>query len=122
MTGRPAQEGDTANIDSEGTKDGVAFAGGTAQGMDLELGSGRFIDGFEDGVIGMEIGEEKDLNLTFPDPYDNNPDLAGQPVVFHVKLNSLKAVSYTHLPMSFGRRSCPSAAMPTGSSAAFWRM
>lgn len=93
VTGRPAQEGDTANIDYEGTKDGVAFAGGTAQGMDLELGSGRFIDGFEDGVIGMEIGEEKDLNLTFPDPYENNPDLAGQPVVFHVKLNSLKVLS-----------------------------
>ena len=86
---RPAAEGDTANIDYSGTKDGVAFDGGTAEGYDLKLGSGTFIDGFEDGVIGMNVGDEKDLNLKFPDNY-GSADLAGQEVVFHVKLNQLK--------------------------------
>lgn len=104
VTGRAAQMGDTANIDYEGTMDGVAFDGGTAAGMDLELGSGRFIEGFEEGVVGMEIGEEKDLNLTFPDPYENNPDLAGKPVVFHVKLNSLKVVSDAELDDELAKR------------------
>lgn len=89
VTGRAAQMGDTANIDFEGKLDGVAFEGGTAKGTELTLGSGRFIEGFEDGVVGMEIGETKDLNLTFPDPYDNNPDLAGKEVVFTVTLNGL---------------------------------
>ena len=90
IEGRPAQEGDTANIDYSGTKDGEAFAGGTAEGYDLKLGSGTFIDGFEDGVIGMNVGDEKDLNLKFPDNY-SSADLAGQEVVFHVKLNQLKS-------------------------------
>lgn len=90
IEGRPAQEGDTANIDYSGTKDGEAFAGGTAEGYDLKLGSGTFIDGFEDGVIGMNVGDEKDLNLKFPDNY-GSADLAGQEVVFHVKLNQLKS-------------------------------
>lgn len=88
-TGRAAKLGDVANIDYVGKKDGVAFDGGTASGTDLELGSGRFIDGFEDGVVGMEIGETKDLNLTFPENYTNT-DLAGADVVFTVKLNAIK--------------------------------
>ena len=90
IEGRPAQEGDTANIDYSGTKDGEAFANGTEKGFDLKLGSGTFIDGFEDGVIGMNVGDEKDLNLKFPDNY-GSADLAGQEVVFHVKLNQLKS-------------------------------
>lgn len=90
IEGRPAQEGDTANIDYSGTKDGEAFARGTAEGYDLKLGSGTFIDGFEDGIIGMNVGDEKDLNLKFPDNY-GSADLAGQEVVFHVKLNQLKS-------------------------------
>ena len=89
ITDRAAEIGDIANIDYVGTKDGVAFDGGTAEGYDLTLGSGQFIDGFEDGVVGMEIGSEKDLNLTFPENY-GNADLAGQDVVFHVTLNALK--------------------------------
>ena len=89
VTDRPAQLGDVANIDYEGKLNGVAFEGGTAQGTNLSLGSGQFIEGFEDGVVGMEIGETKDLELTFPDPYDNNPDLAGKAVIFTVTLNSL---------------------------------
>lgn len=88
VTGRPAQLGDVANIDYTGYDGDVAFEGGTAAGYDLELGSGSFIDGFEDGIVGMEIGEERDLNLTFPEEY-HSEDLAGKEVVFHVKLNSL---------------------------------
>lgn len=89
VTGRAAKLGDVANIDYEGKLDGVAFEGGTAAGYDLALGGGGFIAGFEDGVVGMEIGETKDLELSFPDPYKNNPDLSGKPVVFTVTLNSL---------------------------------
>ena len=84
-----AQNGDVANIDYVGKKDGVAFDGGTATGFDLDLGSGVFIDGFEDGVVGMKVGETKDLNLTFPEDY-NNEELAGADVVFTVTLNSIK--------------------------------
>lgn len=89
VTDRPAKEGDTVNIDYKGMKDGVAFEGGTAQGYDLTLGSGRFIDGFEDGLIGAETGQTLKLDLTFPDPYKYNPDLAGQPVVFEVTVNKI---------------------------------
>jgi len=88
-----AEIGDLANIDYTGVKDGVAFEGGTAQGYDLLLGSGTFIPGFEDGVVGMKIGETKDLPLTFPENYQN-ADLAGASVVFTVKLNSLKTEGY----------------------------
>ncbi len=87
---RAAAEGDTVNIDYVGTKDGVAFEGGTAKGYDLELGSNRFIDGFEDGLIGAVAGETRDLNLTFPETYENNPELAGQAVVFSVTVNEVK--------------------------------
>ena len=89
VTDRAAELGDVANIDYEGKLDGVAFEGGTDAGFDLTLGSGRFIPGFEDGVVGMEIGETKDVEVSFPDPYEYNPDLAGKPVVFTVTLNSL---------------------------------
>ncbi len=81
--------GDTANIDYEGKKDGVAFEGGTAKGYDLEIGSNSFIEGFEEGLIGVEIGSTVDLNLTFPKDYQST-DLAGKAVVFTVKVNSAK--------------------------------
>lgn len=84
-----AQEGDTVNIDYEGLKDGKAFDGGTAEGYDLELGSGTFIDGFEDGLIGAKKGDKLALDLTFPKDYSSE-DLAGQDVVFNVKVNSIK--------------------------------
>ena len=83
------EEGDIANIDYVGKKNGVAFDGGTAQGYDLEIGSNSFIDGFEDGLIGVEIGETVDLNLTFPTNYQST-ELAGQKVVFTVKVNGAK--------------------------------
>lgn len=86
------EAGDTVNIDYEGKLDGVAFEGGTAQGQSLTIGSGSFIDGFEDGLIGVKVGETVDLDLSFPDPYKNNPDLAGKAVVFTVTVNSINGV------------------------------
>lgn len=80
------EEGDTANIDYVGKKNGVAFDGGTASGYDLKIGSNSFIDGFEDGLIGKEIGSTVDLNLTFPKNYGND-ELKGAAVVFTVKIN-----------------------------------
>lgn len=87
---RAVEKGDTVVIDFEGKRDGVAFEGGTAKGHDLTIGSGGFIAGFEDGLIGVMPGETVDLNLTFPDPYENNPDLAGQPVVFTVTVQFIR--------------------------------
>lgn len=84
---REAQNGDTANIDFDGYLDGERFDGGKAEGFELELGSGMFVPGFEDQVVGMNVGEEKDIDVTFPEDYV--ADLAGKAVVFKVKLNSL---------------------------------
>ncbi len=83
------KKGDVANIDYKGTKDGVAFEGGTAEGYDLEIGSNSFIAGFEDGLIGVAIGDTVDLNLTFPEGYQSE-ELAGEDVVFTVKVNYVK--------------------------------
>ena len=83
------ENGDVANIDYEGKLNGKAFDGGTAEGYDLTIGSGSFIDGFEDGLIGKKIGDTVDLNLTFPKDYSST-DLAGKEVVFTVKINSVK--------------------------------
>lgn len=86
---RAVQEGDIVNIDYVGTKDGVAFEGGTGEGFDLTIGARMFIDGFEEGLIGHEIGEEVSLDLTFPTPYDKNKDLEGKEVNFAVTINSI---------------------------------
>ena len=83
------ENGDIAVIDFEGFKDGVAFDGGKGENYSLEIGSNTFIPGFEDQVIGMSTGEEKDLNVTFPEEY-GAADLAGQAVVFKVKVNEIK--------------------------------
>lgn len=83
------QKGDVAVIDFEGKKDGIAFEGGSAKGFSLNIGSGHFIPGFEDGVIGMKKGETKDLNLTFPKEY-NSAELAGKDVVFTVTVHEIK--------------------------------
>lgn len=98
---RAAQMGDQVNIDYKGLLDGEAFEGGTAEGYDLTLGSGSFIDGFEDGLVGAVKGDQKDLNLTFPDPYPNNPDLAGKAVVFEVTVNAVKERSVPELTDEF---------------------
>lgn len=89
ITDRAAQNGDTVDIDYVGMKDGVAFDGGTAEGYKLELGSGTFIPGFEEGLVGAETGAELSLNLTFPETY-GNADLAGQAVVFDVTVNGIE--------------------------------
>ena len=89
VTDRAAQNGDIVDIDYVGLKDGVAFDGGTAQGYKLELGSHSFIDGFEEGLVGAKTGEERSLNLTFPEQY-HSADLAGQAVVFEVTVNGIE--------------------------------
>ena len=85
---REIQKGDTADIDFEGFDNGVAFDGGKGENFDLEIGSGSFVPGFEEQLIGMKAGEEKDIDITFPENY--TPELAGKPVVFHVKVNEVK--------------------------------
>ncbi len=94
VTDRPAQNGDTVNIDYAGSIDGVAFDGGTAEKQDLELGSNTFIPGFEEQVVGMAIGEEKDITVSFPEDY-GAADLAGKEAVFHIVLHS---ISYKEIP------------------------
>jgi trigger factor len=86
---RAAEMGDTANIDFEGFDNGVAFDGGKGEGFDLKLGSGQFIPGFEDQIVGHAIGDAFDVNVTFPTEY-HAEELAGKAAVFQVKLNALK--------------------------------
>ena len=83
------EKGDTAVIDFKGTVDGEELEGGTGENYPLEIGTNTFIPGFEDGVLGMKVGEEKDLHLKFPDDYVK--DLAGKEVIFHVTLHEIKS-------------------------------
>lgn len=101
VTDRAAQNGDTVNIDFVGKLDGVAFDKGSATGYSLVLGSKSFIDGFEDGVVGKNVGDKFELNLKFPDPYPNNPDMAGKDVVFEVTLNKITETKYPELTDAF---------------------
>lgn len=89
VEGRAVKNGDIVNLDYQGTVDGVAFEGGTAQGQTLEIGSNAFIPGFEEQMIGMNVGEEKDLNVKFPEEYHAS-DLKGKDAVFHVKVNGIQ--------------------------------
>ena len=98
---RPARMGDTADIDFDGYLNGERFDGGKAEGHKLELGSNSFVPGFEDQVVGMKIGEEKDINITFPKDY--TPELAGKDVVFKVKLNSLTTPELPELDDEFAK-------------------
>lgn len=98
---RAAQMGDVVNIDFDGFLDGERFDGGKAEGYSLELGSNSFVPGFEDQVAGMQIGEEKDLNITFPVDYAEN--LAGKDVVFKVKLNSISVPELPELDDEFAK-------------------
>lgn len=100
--GEAAQEGDTAIIDFEGFKDGVAFPGGKGENHSLVLGSGSFIPGFEEQVIGMKKGEEKEINVTFPEEY-HSEELAGQPAVFKVKVNDIKRKVLPELDDEFAK-------------------
>lgn len=82
-----AENGDVVKIDFVGKKDGVAFDGGTASGQILELGSGQYVPGFEEGIVGMKAGETKNVNITFPENYYE--DLAGQKVVFEITVQKV---------------------------------
>lgn len=100
VEGRPCQNGDITVIDYKGTIDGVAFNGGTAEGQTLELGSGAFIPGFEDGVVGMNIGDEKDINVKFPENYGAE-ELKGKDAVFTVKLHEIKVKEFPEVNDEF---------------------
>ena len=98
---RAAEMGDTANIDFEGFDNGVPFNGGKGEGFDLKLGSNSFVPGFEEQIVGMVAGEEKDIDITFPEDY--HADLAGKPVVFHVKLNKVTVTNVPALDDEFAK-------------------
>ncbi|MBO7352750.1 MAG: FKBP-type peptidyl-prolyl cis-trans isomerase, partial [Lachnospiraceae bacterium] len=83
------RDGDVTSIDFTGYMNGETFEGGTGTDYPLTIGSGQFIDGFEDGLVGVNVGETVDLALQFPDPYQNNPDFAGKPVTFTVTVNGI---------------------------------
>ena len=98
---RAAQMGDTANIDFEGFDNGVPFDGGKGENFGLKLGSGSFVPGFEEQVVGMTTGEEKDIDITFPENYHEN--LAGKAVVFHVKLNKITVTNVPAMDDEFAK-------------------
>ena len=98
---RAAEMGDTANIDFEGFDNGVAFEGGKGDNFDLKLGSGSFVPGFEEQVVGMSAGEETDINITFPEDY--HAELAGKAVVFHVKCNKVTATTVPTMDDEFAK-------------------
>lgn len=100
VVGRAAALEDQVNIDYQGTRDGEAFEGGSAEGSDLVLGSGRMIAGFEDGIVGMTAGEEKTLSLSFPEDY-HNEDLKGAAVEFKIKLNTVQEMALAELNDEF---------------------
>ena len=99
---RPAQMGDKVIIDYSGSVDGVKFDGGTAEAQTLDLGSGMFVPGFEEQVVGMNIGEEKDITVTFPEDYRAD-DLAGKEAVFAVKLVAVKEKQLPELDDEFAQ-------------------
>ena len=98
---RPAQMGDTANIDFEGFDNGVPFEGGKGDNFDLKLGSGSFVPGFEEQIVGMSAGEEKDIDITFPEDY--HKELAGKAVVFHVKVNKVTVTVVPEMDDEFAK-------------------
>ncbi len=98
---RPAQMGDTANIDFEGFDNGVPFEGGKGDNFDLKLGSGSFVPGFEEQIVGMSAGEEKDIDITFPEDY--HKELAGKAVVFHVKVNKITVTIVPEMDDEFAK-------------------
>lgn len=97
---RPVKKDDIVNIDFTGSIDGKKFAGGSSKGYDLEIGSKSFIDNFEDQLIGLNVGDKKDVNVTFPKDY-HAKDLAGKSAVFEVKVNSIKEKQYPTLNDAF---------------------
>ena len=102
VTDRPVAVGDTAVIDFEGFVDGVAFEGGKGENHSLEIGSHSFIDTFEDQLVGKNVGDDVDVNVTFPEEY-HAPDLAGKPALFKVKINEIKAKELPELDDEFAQ-------------------
>ena len=98
---RPAQEGDTVILDFEGFDNGVAFEGGKAEGYSLKLGSHSFVPGFEEALVGLSAGDEKDVDVTFPENY--TPELAGKPVVFKCKIHEVKETQKPELDDEFAK-------------------
>ena len=98
---REAQDGDTVNLDFDGYKEGVPFDGGKAEGFDLVLGSGSFVPGFEEQIVGLKAGDEKDIDITFPENY--HEDLAGAAVVFKIKINEVKESQLPELDDEFAK-------------------
>ena len=99
---RPVENGDTVNLDYSGSVDGVKFDGGTAQGQTLTIGSGQFIPGFEEQMVGMAVGEEKDIEVTFPEEY-HAEQLAGKKAVFAVKVNGIQVKELPALDDEFAK-------------------
>ncbi len=99
---RPIEKDDVANIDFEGFCDGVPFDGGKGEGFDLTIGSGQFIPGFEEQLIGKNIGDEVDVNVTFPEEY-HAEELKGKPALFKVKINSIKVKELPELDDEFAK-------------------
>ena len=99
---RPVENGDTVNLDYSGSVDGVKFDGGTAQGQTLTIGSGQFIPGFEEQMVGMAVGEEKDIEVTFPEEY-HAENLAGKKAVFAVKVNGIQVKELPTLDDEFAK-------------------
>ena len=97
---RAAETGDRVNIDFKGLKDGEAFEGGSAEGQNLELGSGQMIPGFEDGIVGLKAGDEKDIDVTFPEDYQSE-ELKGQAVVFQIKVNKVEGKALPEVDAEF---------------------
>ncbi len=98
---RPVAEGDTLDINFKGYMDGVAFDGGSAENQPLVIGSGSFIPGFEEALIGHNVGEEFTIDVTFPESYPNNPDMEGKPAQFEIKINSIKTSVLPELTVDF---------------------
>ena len=111
ITDRPAKEGDALVIDYTGTMDGVEFEGGKDENVSMTLGAGGWIDGFEEGIVGMRVGETKTIDVTFPDPYKNNPDLAGKPAKFAITLHSISETVYPEYNDTFVRENFDYATM-----------
>ena len=102
VTDRAVQDGDQVNLDYSGKTDGVAFDGGTAEGQTLTIGSHTFIEGFEEQLIGMNIGETRDINVTFPEDY-HSEELKGKPAVFTVKINGITVKELPELDDEFAK-------------------
>jgi trigger factor len=103
VTDRPAEEGDTVKFDYKGFMNGEAFERGEQEGAETVIGAGGFIEGFDEGIIGRNPGDEFELEVTFPDPYPQSPEMAGQPAVFEIKLHTISKKEYLEINDEFAQ-------------------